>query len=153
MLLTASSGFVIFWEVQKIINSHQEKRKISICVFSPFCCVSLSTPSSLWWSPKMTDQLIWKRSFTQKKIPSMKLFLIPSGRICAIKSPDFLNMSCLNQFILCLPFSCSACHLGGCSRNIKHPHFLLLRFSFHSYFIEPFSMLVIGSSSSSESWC
>lgn len=107
--------------------------------------------------PHSDDLLKWlissykKRTFTQKKISSMQLFSIPSGRICAIKSPNFFYMSCLNQFIHCLPFSCPTCHLGGCSRNIKHSHFLFLCLSFHSYFIEPFSMHVIGSSNSSES--
>lgn len=99
----------------------------------------------------MTDQLIQKKNFHSEEDILHAALLNSFWQDFAIKSPNLFYMSCPNQFIHCLPFSCPTYHLGGCSRNIKHSHFLFLCLSFHSYFIEPFSMHVISSSNSSES--
>lgn len=120
------------------------------CILSALHCVSLRAPSLLWCSPKATDQLMSKRSFTQRKISTMQHSSLPSGRICAIKSPSFLYMSHLNRCICCLPFSCPTCRMGRCSRNIL-PSLFPYASHFFSYFTEPFSLHVIGSNNSSES--
>lgn len=100
-------------------------------ILSALHCVSLSTPSLLWCSHKMTEQLISKRSFTHRKISTMQ-HPLPSGRICAIKSPKLpLYVSPKSIYPLSTIF---LPHLSY--GNVSH---------FFSYFTEPFSLHVIGS--------